>query len=199
MTIPRQRAPADAPNRQERSLRSDPNPQERSLRRAHRTQERSPRSDPRTPERDYPAHLARLAEGRDVRFVGQVSDRELEELYRTARVVVLPSVHETCYGKRVEISELLGLSVLEAMASGTPVIASRIGGVPEVVADGETGFLVEPGNVSELRDRLEQVLANDDLRERMGANARQHVVERFTWDRCAERCLAAYEDVIGAA
>lgn len=149
--------------------------------------------DPRPPERDYPALLERLAEGRDVRFAGRVDEDELPALYRAARVVVLPSVHETCYGTRVAISELLGLSLLEAMASGTPVIASRVGGLPEVVADGDTGFVVPPGDVDALRARLEDVLGDDRLRAEMGDRARTHVVERFTWAACAERCLGAYE------
>jgi glycosyltransferase involved in cell wall biosynthesis len=152
-----------------------------------------------SPERGYPTFLARVAEGRDVRFVGRVEENDLPGLYRSARAFVLPSVEKTCYGKPVAIPELLGLSLLEAMASGTPVIASRIGGLPEVVVDGETGFLVQPGNVPELRDRLEQLLADDRLVGTMGENARQHVLENFTWDRCAQQCLTVYEELVGAA
>jgi glycosyltransferase involved in cell wall biosynthesis len=92
----------------------------------------------------------------------------------------------------VRVSELLGLAVLEAMASGTPVIASRIGGVPEIVRDGETGFLVPPGDVPALGERLHQVLGDQALARRLGANAREDVLDRWTWARVAERCLAAY-------
>ena len=109
---------------------------------------------------------------------------------------VLPSVEETCYGRRVAISELLGLSVLEAMASGTPVVASRTGGIPEVVVDGETGFLVPPGDVEALHDRLATLLADRRLARRMGDAGRSAVLERFTWTACAERCLAAYREVV---
>ncbi|HEX2031983.1 MAG TPA: glycosyltransferase family 4 protein, partial [Actinomycetota bacterium] len=153
--------------------------------------------DPRPPERDYPALVRRLASGRDVQFLGPVPDDELPALYRRAEVFVLPSVSRTCYGKEVRISELLGLSVLEAMASGTPVVCSRIGGVPEVVRDGETGFVVTPGDIDELRERLWQVLADRALAERLGRNGREWVVERFTWDACARRCLEAYEALLG--
>lgn len=153
--------------------------------------------DRRLPERDYPALLQRLARGRDVRFTGEVSEDHLPEMYRAARVLVLPSVQVTRYGKRIPIPELLGLSLLEAMASGTPVIASRIGGLPEVVVDGTTGFVVDPGNKTELRDRIDQLLSDDDLFRTMSASARGHVEENFTWDRCAERCLEAYEELMG--
>ena len=67
-----------------------------------------------------------------------------------ATVLALPSVERTCYGRHIPVSELLGLVALEAMASGTPVVASRIGGLAEVVVDGETGFLVPPGDTGAL-------------------------------------------------
>jgi glycosyltransferase involved in cell wall biosynthesis len=148
--------------------------------------------DPRPPERDYPALLRRLAQGRDVAFLGPVPDAALPELYRRAVVLALPSVDRTCYGRPVPVSELLGLVALEAMASGTPVVASRTGGLAEVVVDGETGFLVPPGDTGALGDRLARLLADRRLAARLGAGARDRVAGRFTWRACAERCLAAY-------
>ena len=153
--------------------------------------------DPAPPESGYGDLLRRLAAERAVRFAGTAPDIELPAVYRRARVFALPSVHRTVYGTEVAISELLGLSVLEAMASGTPVVCSRVGGVPEIVRDGETGFLVEPGNVEELRDRLAILLADRALADRMGRAAREWVVERFTWRACAARCLAAYGELLG--
>jgi glycosyltransferase involved in cell wall biosynthesis len=111
-------------------------------------------------------------------------------------VVALPSVHSTCYGRYVACSELLGLAALEAMASGTPVVCSRVGGLPEVVEDGVTGFVVEPGEVDELRERLEQLVRDRALAARLGRAARARVLERFTWSRCAERCLGAYSELV---
>jgi glycosyltransferase involved in cell wall biosynthesis len=151
--------------------------------------------DRNPPERDYPKLLGQLAAGRRVRFLGAVPDPDLPALYREAEVVALPSVHRTCYGREIAVSELLGLAAIEAMASGTPVVASRVGGLPEVVEDGVTGFLVEPGDVLELRSRLGEVLADRRLRERLGRNARERVLEKFTWEACAERCLAAYSEL----
>lgn len=151
--------------------------------------------DPHLPERDYPQLLRRLAAGRDVTFLGPVADADLPALYRRVAVLVLPSVHRTLYGRHVAISELLGLVVLEAMASGTPVVCSSVGGLPEIVRQGETGFLVQPGNVEELRERLAQLLGDRVLARRMGNAARDLVLGRFTWEACARRCLAAYEEL----
>jgi glycosyltransferase involved in cell wall biosynthesis len=151
--------------------------------------------DPRPPERDYPALLRRMAAERDVRFVSFPDDGDIAALYRRAAVLALPSVDITCYGKRVAISELLSLTVLEAMASGTPVVCSRIGGVPEIVRDGETGYLVQPGNTDELRTRLTELATDASVARRMGQTARDLVMEQFTWQACALRCLDAYDDV----
>ncbi len=154
--------------------------------------------DPQPPEREYPDLLLRLARDKNVEFVGPVSDVGLPSVYRAAQVLVLPSVEVTCYGKRIAVSELLGLAILEAMASGTPIIATRVGGVPEIVRDGETGFLVPPGDVAQLRDRLSQVLGDPALARRLGDNARQDVLDRFTWRAVAGRCLAAYSHAVDA-
>jgi glycosyltransferase involved in cell wall biosynthesis len=156
----------------------------------------TPGHDPRPPERDYPDLLHSLAVERDVTFLHSVSDEQLPHLYRSARVFVLPSVERTCYGRAIRVSELLGLSLLEAMASGTPVIASAVGGVPEIVRDGETGFLVQPGDVQALHERMNQLLSDAKLASRLGDNAREHVLAQFTWEKVAGRCLAAYSDGI---
>ena len=116
--------------------------------------------DPLPPERDYPELLRSLAARRDVEFFTAVDDDELARRYRAAAVVVIPSVERTSYGRRIAVSELLGLVALEAMASGTPVIASRIGGLREIVEDGATGYLVPPGDVAELRARIVEVLGD---------------------------------------
>jgi len=148
--------------------------------------------DPRPPERDYPKLLRFLARDRRVTFLGTLADDDLPGMYRSAVVLAMPSVEQTCYGRPVRVSELLGLAALEAMASGTPVVASRVGGLAEVVEDGQTGFLVPAGDVVALRDRLEQLLGDPPLARRLGANAREMVLQRFTWARVAERCLDAY-------
>lgn len=152
--------------------------------------------DPREPERDYPRLLRRLANGRDVRFTGPVADRDLPALYARARVLVLPSVETTCYGRPVAVSELLGLAILEGMASATPIVASRVGGIPEIVEDGVTGLLTSPGSVAELRDAVARLLGDPVLARRMGAAGRERVLAEYTWDRCAERCISAYQRLV---
>ena len=150
------------------------------------------------PEREYPNLLRSLAAKRRVEFLGAVADAELPPVYRGAQVLAVPSVHVTRYGRTIAVSELLGLSVIEAMASATPVVASSVGGLPEVVEDGITGFLVEPGNIEELRERLAQILGDSRLAERLGRSARERFLERFTWEACAERCLSAYSELVGS-
>lgn len=152
--------------------------------------------DAHWPERTYPELLRELAVGRDVRFLGAVADDALPGLYRSARVLVLPSVERTCYERSIRVSELLGLVAIEAMMSGTPVICSRVGGLPEVVEDGVSGYLVEPGNVAELGERLAEVLGDPVGAARMGERARERALERFTWDACAARCLESYAEVV---
>jgi glycosyltransferase involved in cell wall biosynthesis len=91
--------------------------------------------------------------------------------------------------------EPFGLVALEAMAAGRPVVASRIGGLTDIVADGETGLLVAPGRADELAGALTWLLDDPQGRERMGRAGRERV-ERYTPQRVVPQILAAYEDVL---
>jgi len=141
----------------------------------------------------YREHLQRLASGKDVTFHEHASDADIAAAYRTSRVAVLPSVSTTTDGAVHPWPELLGLTLLEAMASGTPVIASRVGGISEIVDDRETGYLVEPGDVLALSERIRELLDGSAQWSRMSARALETVRDRFTWNHVAQRCLAAYE------
>ncbi len=88
-------------------------------------------------------------------------------------------------------------AVMEAMSAGCPVIASRIGGLADLVADGETGLLIQPGDPLELRQAIERLLANPDLRKRMGQAALHKVVE-FQASSVVPRIEQAYEEVVSA-
>jgi len=90
--------------------------------------------------------------------------------------------------------EGLGTSLLDAQAWGLPVVATRTGGIPEIVEDGVTGFLVPPGSPGETADALLRILRNPALRRSMGDAARRHVL-RFTADRMVEQTLALYRSL----
>jgi glycosyltransferase involved in cell wall biosynthesis len=94
--------------------------------------------------------------------------------------------------------EGMPLAVLEAMAAGLPVVASAIGGTPEAVADGETGFLVPVDDASALAQRMAQVAAAADLRARMGAAGRARWEAEFQVERMVEETAALYERVVAA-
>jgi len=140
----------------------------------------------------YLGDLRHLAEGKCVRFILSAEDDELVSLYRRSAVLVLPSVYLTRYGQWTAVPELLGQTLLEAMACGTPVLCTDVGAMPEVVKDGITGFVVPPNDPAALRDRIEWLLSHPKQAEEMGRAGRRLVLERFTWGKVAERCLQAY-------
>lgn len=111
--------------------------------------------------------------------------RDVEDLIARAAVVVQPSVED----------EPLPLVPLEAMAAGRPVVASRIGGLPEIVADGISGILVEPGRSGDLARAIGVLLEDGALRERMGGAGREIVAERFS----AAQMIQGLNDVFTAA
>ena len=121
-----------------------------------------------------------------VHFLGQVE--EVGALYTAADAVVLPSRWEG-----------LPLSLLEALARARPVIASRVGGIPEVIEDGETGLLVPPDEPLALADALQSFHQRPDLAQRLGIAGAELVASRFTWERMVEDFEAIYDDVLGLA
>ncbi len=106
--------------------------------------------------------------GARVDFVGSKSQAEVTELLGEADIFVLPS-----YAEGVPVV------VMEALGSAVPVVSSFVGGLPEVVDDGKTGFLVRPGDPVQLADRIEQLAADPDLRQRMGLAGRAKIVDDF--------------------
>src|SRR4051794_20842059 len=146
---------------------------------------------------DYFALLrAKAAVGdRRVDFRLDVSDAELVALYQGATVAALPSLEVDVYGHRHQVPELLGLTLIEAMACGTPGLATDIASLPEVVTDGVTGSLVAPNDVEALRGALERWLGDPTQAAAAGARARADVLQRFTWDHVAQRCLSAYAEL----
>lgn len=123
--------------------------------------------------------LRSLAAGLPVEFLGPVDDLTPE--YLRCRAVVMPSREEG-----------FGLVALEAALHAVPVIASRVDGLPEVVADGESGLLVEPENVPELEAAMRRLHADPELAVRLGKRARTRALELFSWERHVESYLELY-------
>ena len=149
------------------------------------------------PERhaSYLPMLRSLAEGKDVSFELNPPDARVAKLYAGAAVAVVPSVSVDLYGTRKRVPELLGLVALEALASGTAVVGSRVASLPEVITPGTTGLLVDERDEDGLRAAIERLVADPAEAAAMGAAGRAEVLDRFTWDRVAERCLAAYREL----
>lgn len=122
-----------------------------------------------------------------IRAGGWLGGGELRAAYDLADVVVVPSV----------IFDTFPTVNLEAMAAGKPVIATCFGGSPEIVIDGETGFVVNPFETSTLAERLERLLEDRDLSREMGRRGRARIREQFALDRQVEQMLAIYANAIG--
>ena len=127
---------------------------------------------------------AKLGLSERVSFLGAKGQEVLPWYYAAADVVVMPSFYES-----------FGLVALEAMACGRPVIASRVGGLAQLVQDGRTGFLTPPGDPAALAERLARLLQDDDLRAMMGVQG-QHRARHYTWPKVAAPITALYHRLL---
>jgi glycosyltransferase involved in cell wall biosynthesis len=136
----------------------------------------------------YQRLAVELGLGGRAAFVGRVPESELPGIYRAADVLVLPS--ETR-------GEAFGMVLLEAMASGRPVIATDLPGVRSVVSHGEDGFLVVPGDALALGQAILKVVGmSGEARMAMGAAGRRKVEASYAWERIGERLESLYVDVL---
>ncbi len=136
------------------------------------------------PERERAETLAReLGVADDVIFAGSVPN--IPDYLSVADVFLMPS-----------LTESFGLAALEAMACEVPVIASRVGGLPEVVRDGETGYLVALGDVQAMADCATRLFNDANLRRSMGARGRAVAIDEFTTDRIIPQYVELYERVV---
>lgn len=141
-----------------------------------------------TPEIRRLADMAAMLRIRGlVNFTGKRDQTMLKYFYSAADVAVTTPWYEP-----------FGLTPLEAMACGTPVVGSDVGGIKFTVADGETGFLVPPRDPDALAARLERLLMDRALAQKMGRAARARVERLFTWRKVAERTSELYESVLKA-
>ncbi|MBI2984451.1 MAG: glycosyltransferase [Candidatus Kerfeldbacteria bacterium] len=118
----------------------------------------------------------------NVTFVGRLTSGEVVELLRRSDLMVMPSR-----------SESFGVAALEAAACGLPVVASRVGGLPEVVKDGVTGFLIPPGDAEALAKNILRLVGDEALRRNMGRAGREFVFERYRWDDSVEFMITLYQ------
>ncbi len=134
---------------------------------------------------DLIALAEELGIGQRVEFLGWVANTELPRYFRAARFSVIPSLEEG-----------FGIPAAEAMGCEIPVIASDAGGLPEVVADGQTGYVVPKGDVDALASAMDTLLSDDALCEQMGKAGRQRALDRFDWLITAEKMQSLYRQLL---
>lgn len=127
----------------------------------------------------------------NVVFAGSVTNRELPSLYAASDVFVLPSIVDS----RGD-TEGLGVVLLEAIAAGTPVVASNVGGIPDIVIHNKTGLLVEQKNPGQLAGAMLKLLGNAPLSKRLVAAAKAHVAKNYSWESVAGRFYFLYRSVL---
>jgi glycosyltransferase involved in cell wall biosynthesis len=132
--------------------------------------------------------ITRLGLWHKVDFLGQgrLDHAQLLKAYGRASIVVLASIQETA-----------PMAVAQAMAAGKPVVATRVGGLPWMVEEGVTGYLVDVGDTQSMADRIVELLRNKAMCQRMGQAAREVARERFAADRVAEQTVQVYRDLVG--
>ena len=137
------------------------------------------------------ALVRRLGVENRVAFRGKIASDELQATYARAAVCVLPSVLDA----RGD-TEGLGVVLLEAMNHATPVIASRIGGIPDIVEDGVSGLLVPPGDADALAAALRRLGDDPALARRLGEAGRRRLREQFSWPAIVQRWLDLYTGLV---
>ena len=136
-------------------------------------------------EREYLENLAKQLDLKEeVIFAGKVPNEEVPQYTAASDLFVLPS-----------LSEGFPVTVLEAMASGLPIVTTNVKGLPEIVKEGENGFLVEPRNPEQIAEKVLLLLGNDELRERISENNREKA-KRYSWANVVERLEQVYLEVL---
>jgi glycosyltransferase involved in cell wall biosynthesis len=133
------------------------------------------------------ARLGELDLTGKVRFIGRLPNSEVATLLSGLDIFAMPSRREEW-----------GVAAAEASAGGLAVVATRVGGIPEIVVDGETGLLVPPQDPSALAKALERLIADPGLRSRLGTAGRRRIEERFRWESCVDRMELVYRRAVEA-
>lgn len=139
------------------------------------------------PEKQYLLGLIAQKQLKNVHLVGYLSGQDLINFYYRADVFVAPSVWD----------EPLGLTILEAMAAKTPVVATRKGGIPLLVKQNFNGLFVRPRNSRQIAGACNKLLENDELRKKMGEAARKTIEEKFSWKKISLKFHRLYRKIGG--
>jgi len=118
-------------------------------------------------------------------FLGGIPNRDMLDIYRAADIAVLPS-----------LAEATSIAGLEAMACGLPLVGTSVGGIPAIIADGQSGIIVPPRNPDALAEALRRLISDRSMRLSMGEYARRRVDEEFSWPRIAKQTLEAYDECL---
>ena len=139
------------------------------------------------------ADLKNLAEGLNVEFIHNADDEQLIKEYRTAMVTVLPSVHTNCYGDYTPVPELMGFTLLESQACGTPVICTDAGAMPEFVNNGKTGFVVEQNSGDAIKQALDEIVTKRlEEYQVMQGYCREWIIT-LSWNTVVKQHLKIYQ------
>jgi glycosyltransferase involved in cell wall biosynthesis len=142
------------------------------------------------PERDTLIRLARELDLNDrVALPGTVPPADLPSYYRSADAFVLPSINRG--GK----TEGLGVVLLEAMASGCPVIGTNVGGIPDIITDGENGFLVPEQRPDLIAEKIVRIFTDTELQEKFRRNGMKRIHDSFSWDIISKDFSIVYDQV----
>ncbi len=126
-----------------------------------------------------------------VAYIDAVSQEELLDYYTSADLFVLPSI-VNAKGE----TEGLGVVLLEAMACGLPVVGSAVGGIPDIITDGETGLLARQKEPDSLAEKITKILSDSPLRRKLVENGYRVVQKKFSWDKISEKFIEIYQEVL---
>lgn len=129
----------------------------------------------------YFKKLQELSRGKKVKFYTNLPDSQLIQKYRQSLLTIIPSLVDGGF-----------TTAMESMACATPVVATKVGSLPELVEDGVTGFLLPPNDPVALRKKIEYLIKNPDIAIEMGKAGRVLIESKFSWDLVVKRCLEAY-------
>jgi glycosyltransferase involved in cell wall biosynthesis len=138
-------------------------------------------------EAEYKKLAGALGVGSSVEFLGFINHSDLPSIFSSFDIFAMPSIYD---------DESFGVAAIEASATGLPVVASKAGGVPEVVKDMVTGILVERKNEMELSAALEKLIADPELRLNMGNSGRKYVEEKYRWHDSLLSMANLYEKIL---